>query len=269
MRANTRALRVEFRKLVTTRTWWALGTAMVIYVVGLSALATWSFTLTPQGSSTSTLSLDDRTGLQTVYTLAITLGYAFPAVLGVLIVTTEYRYRTLTSSFLALPGRSAMLAAKFVIALATGLLLALVTVTAATASIAAVLAATGHSTGLDDPQVRSTIARSVAAFALWAGVGVGFGSVIRNQVGAVVAVIATSQLVEPLLRVGLSAWEATRDIAKFLPGAASDGFAGASIYTIGQQRALLPPAQGGLVLATYAVLLTWTGIAANARRDVT
>ncbi|HEX8498811.1 MAG TPA: hypothetical protein VF661_16550, partial [Actinomycetales bacterium] len=98
--------------------------------------------------------------------------------------------------------------------------------------------------------------------------GAGLGMLVRNQVAAVVVVVATSQLVEPLLRLGLGAWSATRGVARVLPGAAADALTGASIYTVSGGAPLLRPWVGGLVLAGYAVLLTVAGILRTASRDV-
>jgi ABC-2 type transport system permease protein len=263
-----RAVQVELRKMTTTRTWWVLGGSMAVYVSTLAAFITWSFTLTPKGAPAGTPSVDDPVVLQALYTSAASLGYVFPAVLGVLVITTEYRYQTLSATFLAISRRPLVLTAKLVAALAVGLVVALLAVTVTVPSVAGVLAASGHPTGLSDPDLRATLARSVIALVLWSGLGLGLGLVVRNQVVAVVALITASQLVEPLLRLGLGAWGPTRAVARFLPGAASDGLSGASVYAIGRPRTLLDPWQGGLVLLAYAIVLTGFGIVATTRRDV-
>ena len=50
---------------------------------------------------------------------------------------------------------------------------------------------------------------SVVALVLWALVGVGFGSVLTNQVAAIVVLLAFTQFVEPLLRLLLAQFDAT------------------------------------------------------------
>ncbi|MFI5426384.1 hypothetical protein [Aeromicrobium sp. UC242_57] len=74
---------------------------------------------------------------------------------------------------------------------------------------------------------------AVVALALWCMIGVGLGSVLPNQVGAIIAILAFTQFVEPIVRLGLSAFDATAPIARFLPGAAAEAIAGSSFYTAG------------------------------------
>lgn len=112
------------------------------------------------------------------------------------------------------------------------------------------------------------MARSVVAFALWAAVGVGVGMLVRHQVAAIVVVVATSQIVEPLLRVGLAAWSVTRGVSRYLPGSASDALTGASIYTSAGGASLLTAWAGALVLVAYALALAAAGAWLTARRDV-
>ena len=71
-----------------------------------------------------------------------------------------------------------------------------------------------------------------------------------------------------LALLGLNAWSATRDVAQFLPGAAADAMAGASLYTLGGPVPLLHWWQGGLVLAGYAAGLCLLGGWSTLHRDV-
>jgi hypothetical protein len=95
---------------------------------------------------------------------------------------------------------------------------------------------------------------------------------VRNQVGAVVGVIAFTQFVEPILRTVAAFVEGMGDAARFLPGAASDALVGASIYsTIGSTTGSSTPLEwwvGGLVLLGYAVALLLLGGLLSWRRDV-
>src|SRR5690606_19670613 len=104
----------------------------------------------------------------------------------------------------------------------------------------------------------------VLAMALWAVVGVGVGTLVPSQVASIVIVLAFTQFVEPILRIGASIWEWTAHIGTFLPGAASDALVGASIYTMmsptgGSTVAPLGWWQGGLVLLGYSVITTVAG----------
>ena len=57
-----------------------------------------------------------------------------------------------------------------------------------------------------------------------------FGSVVPNQVAAIVVILAFTQLVEPIARIALGAFDLTDGVAKFLPGAAADALIGASLF---------------------------------------
>lgn len=263
------ALRVEWLKLTTTRTWWALGAVLAGYVAVVAVLLTATYTTARSSSSGQPPpSLDLPLTAATLYTLGASIGYVFPALLGVLVITTEYRYRTLTPTFLAQPRRARVLLAKLGVSAVTGLLYGVAALALTVPAVAGVLRLAGHPTALGDGEVQGAVARSVLAHGLWAAIGVGVGFLVRNQVAAVVAVIATSQLVEPLLRIGLAAWSLTRGISRYLPGSAADALTGASIYPFSGGAALLPPWQGALALVAYALALTAAGAWLTARRDV-
>lgn len=266
----TTALRVELRKTLTTRMWWVLTTVMALYVLVVSGFISVSFAVTGQSGAPGLPvgpSLDDPTVRLALYTLAMPLAYVFPLLVGTLAITSEYRYQTLTYTFLAEPRRTTVLVAKLVVGTGFGLLLGLVGVLAGAAATLTVLAATGNEVGLDGVVVRA-LGQTVLGMGLWAALGVGVGALVRNQVAAIVVVVAFSQLVEPLLRLGLGAWEATRELSQYLPGAAGDAMAGASLFTVGTPVQLLEWWQGGLVLAAYAAALLALGGATAVRRDV-
>ncbi|HEY3263202.1 MAG TPA: hypothetical protein VGJ95_23510 [Pseudonocardiaceae bacterium] len=263
------ALRAELRKTSTTRMWWILLLVMLGYVAVIAAFLAISFAAIPEQVRTPlSPSLDNRATLLAIYSLGLPIGYVFPVVLGVLAVTTEYRYQTITSTFLAEPRRGLVLAAKLAVALGLGLGFGVLALAASVGGAAPVVAATGHDALLGDAGIWRALAQAVLGMVLWAGIGVGVGAVLRNQVAAIVVILAFSQLVEPLARIGLSAWSATREVAQYLPGAAADALAGASLYTVGSPVRLLPWWQGALVLAGYAAVLFVLGALSTLRRDI-
>ena len=58
--------------------------------------------------------------------------------------------------------------------------------------------------GLGESDTWALVGRGVLAMALWATIGVGLGSLVPNQVAAIVIVIAFTQFVEPILRLAAS-----------------------------------------------------------------
>jgi hypothetical protein len=263
------AIRVELLKTRTTRMWWVLLGVMAVYVAMIAAFITLSFSVSAGAASPGQPgpSLDDASGRLMLYTLVMPLAYVFPLLAGTLSITTEYRYQTLTPTFLGQPRRGTVLAAKLVGGTLVGLLFGVVGVLAGVVGVAPVLAGTGHDVGLDG-DVLAALAKIVLGMGLWAALGVGVGTLVRNQVAAIVIVIAFSQLVEPLARFGLAAWDVTRSVSQYLPGAAGDALSGASLYGASGDISLLSWWQGGLVLAAYATVLFVLGSAATVRRDI-
>ncbi|WP_448059611.1 ABC transporter permease subunit [Cellulomonas hominis] len=266
------ALVTEYRKLVTTRLWWVLLVSMAGYMLFLGAVLAFSFTMTDGSGSSSDLdpsALEPHAVAIGVYTLATSLGYVFPVIVGALSVTGEVRHHTLTPTFLAEPRRSIVLGAKLVASLLVGLVFGLVGTAVTVGGGATVLALRDNPTMLGEGDVQRTIALSVVALAIWCAVGVGFGAVLPNQVAAIVVLLAFTQFVEPLLRVFLSQFDATTSIAKFLPGAAGEAITGGSFYSTSGLTALLSPWQGMLVLTSYALALAAIGRLTTLRHDIT
>ena len=197
------------------------------------------------------------------------LGYIFPAILGALSVTGEFRHRTITPTLLAEPRRSLVLGAKLVAILPFAVVVALAGVVGTVIGGAVTLAIMGEPTLLGDSTIQRTLLiLSVVALTLWALVGVGFGSVLTNQVAAIVVLLAFTQFVEPLLRLLLAQFDATEAISKFLPGAAGEAIAGSSLYVSSGLAELLNAWQGTVTLLGYAVILVVIGRLTTFRRDI-
>jgi len=273
------ALRTELRKVATTRTWWLTALIMFGYMIVMGTIMAFSLVMGLREAektgdpSASTggfgqAVLDPMSIATSVYTLAVALGYIFPAILGALVVTTEFRHRTITPTLLAEPRRSLVLGAKLVCVLPFAVVVAIAGVAGTVLGGAGTLAIMGEPTLLGDSTVQRTIVLSVVALILWALVGVGFGSVLTNQVAAIVVLLAFTQFVEPLLRILLAQFDATQPLSKFLPGAAGEAIAGSSLYVSSGLAELLNSWQGTLTLIGYAVLLVVIGRFTTFRRDI-
>jgi ABC-2 type transport system permease protein len=271
-----RAIGAEFQKVFTTRMWWLLAILLAAYVAlmagGLGAFFGWA-TANPDAAA----SVGNNTALPPgldlaplLYSFASSIGYVFPVLLGALAVTGEFRHKTLTPTFLAEPQRTSVLSAKFISELILGAGLGVVAFAVSVGAGAAALAGFGLDTGLDSSDTWALVGRGILAMALWGAIGVGLGTLVTNQVAAIVIVIAFTQFVEPILRVAASLSDITANIGKFLPGAASDALVGASFYNIAAAggAVTLEWWQGGLVLLGIAVVATVIGGATTWRRDV-
>lgn len=274
----TRALSAEFLKLFSTRLWWILALTLFLYVGlmagGLGALFGWQLSNPEMAAAAGTESAFPP-GMSlpaVIYSMASSIGYVFPVLLGAFAVTGEFRHQTLTPTFLTTPRRGIVLSAKVVSMLLVGALFGVIAWVATVGLGAAALAVFDLETLLDSSDTWAMIGRGVLAMALWAAVGVGLGALVPSQVAALIIVIAFTQFVEPVLRLVSSFNEVTANIARFLPGAASDALVGASFYTLampgGSSDALLWW-QGGLVLFAIAIVATICGYFTSWRRDVT
>lgn len=271
------ALRTEFRKIATTRTWWLTALIMFGYMVVMGVIMAFSLvagmraaeeTGAPAGGGFGETVLDPLAIATSVYTLAVALGYIFPAILGALSVTGEFRHHTITPTLLAEPRRSVVLGSKLVAVVPFAVVVAVAGVVGTVLGGASTLAVMGEPTLLGDSGVQRTLLLSVVALTLWALVGVGFGSVLTNQVAAIVVLLAFTQFVEPLLRLLLAQFEATELVSKFLPGAAGEAIAGSSLYVSSGLAELLSAWQGTLTLLSYAIVLVLIGRFTTFRRDI-
>lgn len=261
----------EWRKITSTSLWWILGIGIFAYMGFIAAMLGFATSVPaeqggmggPEGAAIDPVAL-----ATSIYGLAPTLGYVFPLVMGALAVTTEFRHRTITATFLAEPRRERVLGAKFAVQAAVGALYGVLGTAGAVAAGALTLTVVGDPTYLGHSEVWVSIAFSVLALALWGMVGVGFGTLVPNQVASIVSILAFTQLVEPMVRLGLSVVDQISFLAKFLPGAAAEAMVGTSLYSVTGGLDLLTRWQGALVLLGYAVVFALIG-SRTLRRDVT
>lgn len=265
------ATRAESTKQFTTSMWWVLGVILVGYVgftasalgFALGGSATGAFG-TGQGPS---LPPEDLAGL--LYSSATSVGYVFPLLIGTLIVTSEFRHKTLTPTFLATPRRGVVLGAKLLVGVFLGLLYGVVGIVAAVGPSSAFLATFGLETALTSPDTWAMLGRMLLAYVLWVLIGIGVGALVRNQVGAIVGVLVFTQFIEPIVRTAAAFIDGLSDAVRFLPGAASDSLVGASIFTVAAPTgSSLEWWAAGLVLLAYAAVLLALGYLTTWRRDV-
>jgi ABC-2 type transport system permease protein len=263
------ALVGEYRKLLSTRMWWVLLIALAAYLGFIGGVMGFTLTVAPEPED-GTQVLDGAELAAAVYGLVNAIGYVFPLVIGSLAMTTEFRYQTITQSLLVEPRRGVFLGAKLLATVPLGLLYGLVGTVAVVGVSAPILATAGEGAFLTDGDVLQVIVLGVVVTALWAVIGVAFGSVLTNQVAAIVVILAFTQFVEPIARIALGAFEATDGVARFLPGAAADGLMGASFFAAfgGGDADLLPRWAALLVLLAYAGGLALVGRFTTLRRDI-
>lgn len=263
------AVLVEWRKVTSTSLWWILAGGAFVYLAFMGAVMAFSVSIPVEDGGMAAPGMGAEAMALSIYGLPASLGYVFPLVLGALAITAEYRHHTLSQSLLVDPSRTRLLLAKVIVQGGFGALLGLSSVAGVTLAAAGVFAVTDTPTFLDTPEAWTTLGLTVLALALWGMVGVGFGALVPNQVASVVMILAFTQLLEPLLRLGLAAaGEMASKVALYFPGAAAEALVGSSIYTAMGAADLLPRWAGGLVMLAYVALFAGVGRLTTLRRDV-
>lgn len=268
------ATRSETTKVFSTAVWWILAIVLVVYVGSTAAGLAFVFGASASGdlpgaTDTPPVPTDGLAAL--LYSIGGSVGYVFPLLVGTLMVTAEFRHQTLTPTFLATPKRGSVLWAKLFAGALIGAMYGAIAVVSAAVPSAGILAVLGLDADLGASDTWALFARSVLALMLWTLIGIGVGTLVRNQVVAIVLVLAFTQFVEPLLRLASGFVDWLAEITRFLPGAASDALIGSSIYNAmgAGGGGALEWWHGGLVLLGYALVLLLIGHIASWSRDVT
>ncbi|HET7385852.1 MAG TPA: ABC transporter permease [Nocardioidaceae bacterium] len=261
----TGLVRAELRKISSTRLWWGLLLAAVVYTA-VSAGATAGFAgVEPGGGQPASPGLDTASAIRGVYAGAAFSGaYILAMILGITGMTGEYRYQTITATFLSCPRRGRVVAAKMAAHLGYGLGYGVVALVTAVVVGAIVIAARGYALGFSTDGLGRAMALAVVAVALWTLVGIGIGTLIRNQIVAILVGVFLTFLLEPLVSLALHAldWDA---VSKYLPSNASTALTSASNPYVD----FLSWWAGGLVLLGYAVVFAAIGVLLSRRRDIT
>jgi ABC-2 type transport system permease protein len=263
----TAAVRSEFRKFFTTRLWW--GMAIPVVVLGLGLAIAFGFLFTSDAAGEQGFGQGDATQVaNSVYTGGLSFGYLLTLTIGVMQIGSEYRHKTITSTFLGTPKRAKVMLAKVIALLGIGGIYGLMSLVGAVIAGAIVLNARGFdpfpSTG-----VLRALALSLLALGLWALIGLGAGILIPNQVAALLISIGVAWIVEPIARVLLSLWDFGREnIVPYLPTAATEAMVSGVQQTGENVAQPLSWWAGALVLAAYAAVLAGFGSWRTVRSDI-
>ena len=260
------AIKAELRKLFSTRLWWLLAIVLVAYLVFIGAVMAFSFTVDTEGMGAGMPEGEELA--RVIYSLTSPIGYVFPLIVGSLLFTGEFRHKTITASLLAQPSRSILMGAKLVAGIVVGVIYGIIGTASTVAGSAPILAWRGDGAFLGARSVLVLLGMSVLVMTIWALLGTAIGSVLTNQVAAIIVILAFTQFVEPIARVALAAWDATSEVARFMPGAAADAMLGASFFAQDASADLLSRPAGAAVLLAYVLLFGLIGRFVTLRRDI-
>ena len=250
-------LRSEWTKLWSVRsTPWSL-LALVVVTVGFSALVSWGTGANFDQQPAEQQALFDPTyvGLS-----GLALGQLALAVLGVLVITSEYSTGGIRTSLAAVPRRWRLVVAKALVLSLVALVVGMITSFGAFLVAQGFLNHYGHGTTLGAPHVLRAVAGGGLYLVLSALFGFAIGTVLRQTAASIVATVALLLVVPPLTQL--------------LPGSWGDAItrwftsnAGQQISTVFSQPDTLSPWRGyaAFVVETLAVLAV--GLVLVTRRD--
>jgi len=252
----------EWTKIRSVRsTLWTLIIAIIV-IVGFTALISWVVVANwngPHAAARDARAISDPTSI--IYGVAIYLGQLAFAVLGVLVVTTEYSTGVIRASLLAVPKRYTMLAAKVVVFTLVMLVLAEI-ISFGSFFVGALILHNHVSVSLSDHDVlRATFGAGLylVGFGLFA---LAIGVLIRHTAGAISVAVAVA-FVLPILTGLLPDTSFFNHLNAYLPEQA-----GSQIYLVRPTGIPLLSAWQGLgVLAIYIVVLLGIGAYLFDRRD--
>lgn len=250
-----RLVHAEFRKLLTTQVWFWL----LMATIAIGALLAVGQIAPSEGIRTPEKVPD------LFAAFASSPGYVVLFTLGVLGVTTEFRYQTITPTVLQTPSRWAIVTAKMITYAIVGVVYAIAALLAETVVGVPWLNAKGIDVRWSDGHVQHAIVGTFGVLALFGIVGLGIGALLRNQIVAVVVGIIFLVLVENIILV----IPGVKHVWPYTP----NGGTQAILYTQGDNTVngvhLLSTGGGVLVLLLWAFIPAVAGAAFSMNRDIT
>jgi ABC-type transport system involved in multi-copper enzyme maturation permease subunit len=279
-------VRSEFRKIFTTNTWW-------VFLISVVALTSLSFALNalqahavlhapaPQVPPGATAAQQQRIEANfaarsnlayqaaNLYTSGQYFGLLFVLLLGILVVTNEFFHQTATATFLVTPRRTWVIAGKLTATIVSAAVLCIGIMALSVIAGVIFLSIDGEGYALTDPAVIRALALNLLAYGIWAVFGVGFGTLIRNQLAAVIVALAlylvASQVAAAIISLiaFLTHADWVMKLAVLVPSVASQ------VMITGADLPGNPPQWlGAVVLVAYAVAAGGVGTLLMRSRDV-
>jgi hypothetical protein len=273
-------IKAEFRKVLSTRLWWAL----LIPSAGVALLANLSVTF---ASSVAQSASESTVHVPLAYiSLSESFGFTsiFASIFGALGMASEYRHRSITTTYLT-GARDGVYGAKLLVYGIFGLGYGVITLAAATLGVL-IPGDSNTFPNAGDWLLISLVGTVIIA--LWSVLGVGIGGFISNPIAVVLTLPLYGVLGESLLSIFFVAIRAPQ-IANFLPvKSATDSITGlaaqmfidqlklpADAPNVDQIKEVLSAADlpqwwlTGLVFVGYTLVFCLLGWAVSRKRNIT
>ena len=258
-------LKSEFMKLVYQRRSYGILLASIAISVLATAFTPYALTKLPTGLN---MALTTAEAVDSVYAKSLG-GYLFVVLIGVYIMTTEFQHHTAIATFLATPQRWKALGAKLVVAVTAG---AVMNTVATLIGMASGKIALGLYDVTTEPNSFIWVdypASAALIGAVLAVIGVGIGTLIRNQSAAVTTAMLWLSLVDRLLAVLFTA------IGKYLPAGLITSMMNLHIKMGGSNSPVsintddyLEPWPAAGLLLVYGIVFAAVAMFTTLRRDI-
>ncbi|MDR9444349.1 MAG: ABC transporter permease [Microbacteriaceae bacterium] len=257
-----RLLKSELRKVLYVRSNWGL----LIAAVFISALSTAVTVPLLDADSTGALgvSLETTMGVDAVYANAVS-GYIFAIILGVLMMTGEFRHGTAVATFLTSPKRSRVVLAKIAVAALAAAVLMIISALAGFLAGWLALQTVDNAAEPSDNIFINMMLASVLAGVVLGIIGLAIGTLIKNQLLAIVATLVYLFVVDPLLLA------LAPEAGKYLPTGLITAMLNVSIDApqLGFDTSqYLPPLQAAGLLVAIGAVFASVSIFTSLRRDI-
>ncbi len=296
-----RLIKAEFRKILTTKLWWALLIPAVGLALGWAWLSALAFT-DVANDITDALDVNNVSDKQlSLSSLALTraMNFAtlFPLVFGALALASEINRKTITTSFLTAPNRASVLGAKAIVYTAWGVIYGVVVALAASLGV---LIGTGDGALPSAGDWMLILLSGIVACVLWTLLGMGVGALLGSPVATLVILLLYAALVGPTSEFIITLSTEGSHVAGVMPNGSANGLTGSTASELlfeqvqdlfGSQIGPLSQQQiddfdtvvriaagapgafslwvSGLIFLGWTALFFGTGLLRNQRRDIT
>lgn len=258
-------VKAEFLKLAYQRRTWGLLVAAIFLSVLGAALSPWAIS---RMQNQIVLPLSQAAVVDSVYSKALG-AYIIVLIIGIIVMSSEFHHHTAIATFLATPKRTRVLTAKLITAAIWGAAINLVGTLVGMTSAAIALSFYKDAAQPDSFIWVDYPAAAVLIGAVLAVVGVGIGTLIRNQNGAVATGLVFFLVVDRILAV---VWT---EGGKYLPTGLISAMMQLHLNIkdkavgIGFNSAdYLDPLPAAGLMLVYAAVFAVAAIATTMRRDI-
>ncbi|MFC0864492.1 ABC transporter permease [Sphaerimonospora cavernae] len=260
----TSLVKAELQKLFTTRLWWIL-LIVLLLLTGVFLGFFIGFAGVESDGVAGIPATDDPKWAQLAWTTGAQMSWIMVMILGVIMMTSEFRYQTITGTFLTTPRRSQVIVAKLVSGLVVGALYALAVLVFQALVVIPTVLISGGELSLSESHIPQISLGILVSTALYAVFGIGLGALVRNQIAGIVGAIVWTYIIESIF----TAIPALQGVGKWLPSGAANALMSIDIDTGLGVPHWLPAWGGALVLVGYGLLFAAIASATTVRRDIT